>query len=186
MAELAELGAEAFIEACDVTDRARLAASIAAIPADRPLTAVIHAAGRLDDGTISSLSPEQFATVWPGKVEAAVHLAELTRDADLAAFVLFSSVVGTVGGAGQGNYAAANTVLDAYAGQLREQGVPATSLAWGLWATPGGMTGRMDRADVARMARAGIGAMPTEYGLALFDAALAADRATLVPAAIRN
>ncbi|HEY3871623.1 MAG TPA: type I polyketide synthase, partial [Actinocrinis sp.] len=180
--ELAALGAEAFIESCDVTDRAQLAAVLAEIPADRPLTAVLHAAGRLDDGTISSLSPEQLASVWPAKVEAAVRLGELTRDAGLAAFVLFSSVVGTAGGAGQGNYAAANTVLDAYAEQLRAAGLPAISLAWGLWATPGGMTGRMDRTDVARMARAGIGAMPTEEGLALFDAALAADRPTLVPA----
>ncbi|WP_246868408.1 type I polyketide synthase [Saccharopolyspora sp. ASAGF58] len=164
----AELGAE--IVACDVTDRAALAAVID----QYPITAIVHAAGALDDGVIESLTPERLATVRAPKTTAALHLHELTRHKDLKAFVMFSSVAGFLGTPGQGNYAAANSALDALAEIRRAEGLPATSIAWGLWAEASTMTGDLTGSDRARLARFGVAGMSETEALALFDASLTA------------
>ncbi|MFE2447585.1 type I polyketide synthase, partial [Streptomyces sp. NPDC059426] len=182
VAELAELGAQATVAACDAADREALAGLLATIPADRPLTAVVHTAGVLDDGVIDMLTPERVDTALRPKVDAAVNLHELTRDLDLSAFVLFSAAAGTLGGAGQGGYAAANVFLDALAGHRRATGRTALSLVWGMWAEERGMGGRLGEADQQRAARGGVLPLSAEEGLALFDAAHAvADEAVLVP-----
>ncbi|WP_328642061.1 type I polyketide synthase [Streptomyces canus] len=179
--ELTALGARVRIEACDVADREQTAALLATVPDDLPLTAVVHSAGLLDDGVIGALTPERLDRVLRPKLDAAWHLHELTRDLDLSAFVLFSSVSGLVGAAGQANYAAANTFLDALAAHRRALGLPAHALAFGLWDQSGGMAERLDTADLARMARAGVASLDEDEGLALFDVALAHDEALLVP-----
>ncbi|WP_421106309.1 type I polyketide synthase [Streptomyces sp. NEAU-S77] len=179
--ELAGLGAEVRWAACDVADRDALAEVLAAVPAEHPLTGVVHTAGVLDDGVIGSLTPERLAKVLRPKVDAAWNLHELTADLDLSAFVLFSSASGVFGGAGQGNYAAANAYVDALAQHRRARGLAGTSLAWGLWADASGMTGELDDADVSRMSRGGVGALSATEGLELFDAASGAGEALLVP-----
>ncbi|MGR3939504.1 SDR family NAD(P)-dependent oxidoreductase, partial [Streptomyces sp. BRA346] len=180
--ELAELGAEATVVACDAADREALAGLLAGIPADRPLTAVVHTAGVLDDGVIDMLTPERLDRVLRPKVDAAVNLHELTRDLDLSAFVLFSAAAGTIGGAGQGGYAAANVFLDALAGHRRATGLAAQSLVWGMWAEARGMGGRIGEADLKRAARGGVLPLSAEEGLALFDAArTVTGEAVLVP-----
>ncbi|WP_443626009.1 type I polyketide synthase [Amycolatopsis magusensis] len=186
-ADLADLGAEVSISACDAADRTALESLLAGV--SRPLTAVVHAAGVLDDATITALTPEQLANVWRPKVDAARNLHELTGE--LSAFVLFSSIASTIGTPGQANYAASNAYLDALAEHRRAQGRPALSLAWGYWAETTGMTGHLDHADHTRMARAGIIPLATAQGFELFDAALTTDRAVVVPAkmdtaALRN
>nr|URG42894.1 PieA2 [Streptomyces conglobatus] len=181
VAELAGLGAHTTVAACDAADREALAAVLAGIPADRPLTGVVHAAGVLDDGVLTSLTPERVHTVLRPKVDAAWHLHELTRDAGLRMFVLFSAAGGVLGNAGQANYAAANGYLDALAHHRRAHGLPGTSLAWGLWADASEMTGGLDEADRLRMRRAGVLPMSSAEALEMFDAALAEDRPLVLP-----
>ncbi|MES4908498.1 type I polyketide synthase [Streptomyces sp. NPDC000395] len=170
-AELAALGAEVSVVACDVADRGAVAGLLAGIPAEHPLTAVVHTAGVLDDGVVGALTPERLSTVLRPKVDAAWHLHELTRDLDLAAFVMFSSLAGVSGAAGQGNYAAANAFLDALAAHRAAHGRVATSLAWGAWEQSTGMTGTLDGAELRRSARTGLPPLSVAQGLALFDAA---------------
>jgi polyketide synthase 12 len=166
---------------CDVSDRASLASLLSGIPDAHPLTGVVHAAGVLDDGVLPSMTPERLRTVFAPKVDAAWLLHELTLDADLAFFSVFSSATGTLGGVGQAGYAAANAFLDALAAHRKARGLPAGSLAWGLWSEPGGMTAHLTGADLARMARAGSGALSAEEGLRLFDAAMDVDEAVVLP-----
>jgi acyl transferase domain-containing protein len=181
--ELTAAGAEVTVAACDVADRAALAALLATIDPEQPLSAVVHTAGALDDGVVTALSPERLDRVLDPKAQAAWHLHELTAGTPLSAFVLFSSVMGLLGNPGQANYAAANAFLDAVAQHRRARGLPATSLAWGLWAKASGMTGHL-RDDTLRRGAARTGVLTTtaDDGLALFDAACATSEALLVPA----
>ncbi|MFF2620153.1 type I polyketide synthase, partial [Kitasatospora sp. NPDC058046] len=179
LAELRAAGAEVTLAACDVADRRQLAELLAAVPAERPLTAVVHTAGVVDDGTVLSLSPEQFDRVLAPKVTGALNLHELAGD--VGGFVLFSAAAGVLGNPGQANYAAANCFLDALAQRRRAQGRPAVSMAWGLWQERSGMAGRLVDADLERIVRGGAVPMSAETGLALFDAAVASGEAVLVP-----
>ncbi|MBC2874318.1 SDR family NAD(P)-dependent oxidoreductase [Streptomyces sp. TYQ1024] len=181
VAELEALGARVDVRACDVSDRTALAAALAAVPADRPLTAVVHAAGVVDDAVVPALTAERAAAVLAPKADAAHHLHELTRGRPLAAFVLFSSATATLGGAGQGSYAAANAYLDALAAHRAAAGLPALSLAWGPWEGTGGMADALDEAGRRRMRRSGVLPLSADEGLALFDSALAGDRPMLLP-----
>nr|WP_051783711.1 MULTISPECIES: type I polyketide synthase [unclassified Streptomyces] len=183
VAELRRAGAEVTVERCDAADREALRRLLAAIPDAHPLTAVVHTAGVLDDGVLTALDAGRMDTVARPKVDAAWNLHELTRDANLTSFVLFSSVAGVTGAAGQANYAAANAFLDALARSRSALGLPAVSLAWGLW-EGSGMGGRLAGADVERMNRSGVGGLSREEGLALFDTALATGEPHLVPAAL--
>ncbi|WP_072690196.1 type I polyketide synthase [Rhodococcus marinonascens] len=171
-------GVEVRTAACDVADRAAVAALLADIP---DLSGVIHAAGVLDDGTAATLSQDQLHAVLRPKVDGAWHLHELTSDRDLSAFVLFSSAAGVLGGAGQANYAAANVFLDALAQHRRIRGLPAISMAWGLWDRPSGMTSHLNAADLDRLQRNGIDTISPESGPALFDAAMVLNRPLIVP-----
>ncbi|MFI1161521.1 type I polyketide synthase [Streptomyces sioyaensis] len=173
-AELNALGAQVTVAACDVADRAALAGLLATLPVDRPLKAVVHMAMVLDDGIVLSLTPERLDAVLRPKVDGALALHEATRGMDLSAFVLFSSIAGVLGGAGQGNYAAANAFLDALARHRRGQGAPAVSLAWGLWAGRGLTTSGASRLLAHPLPIAG--------GMRLFDAVCGLDEGTPVAA----
>ncbi|WP_406276815.1 SDR family NAD(P)-dependent oxidoreductase [Nocardia sp. NBC_00881] len=181
-AELTELGAHVQIVACDVSDRAAVTELLTTVPTQWPLTGVVHTAGVLDDGVVTSLTPERIDTVLSAKADAAWYLHELTREMDLAMFVLYSSAAGVLGSPGQGNYAAANSFLDMLAEQRRVAGHTATAIAWGLWTAETGMTGQLGEVDAARMSHGGVLGLSAEQGLALFDAALRQDRAGVVAA----
>ncbi|MFC8723112.1 beta-ketoacyl synthase N-terminal-like domain-containing protein, partial [Kitasatospora sp. NPDC057198] len=181
-ADIAARGGWARIVACDVTDRAALAAVIDALPAENPLGSVFHAAGIIDDGMVDSLTPDRVAAVLRPKVDAAWHLHELTRDAGLDHFVLFSSVAAAFGGAGQANYAAANAFLDSLAAHRRAAGLAGTALAWGPWMPEAGIGRDLDEVMLRRMTGSGLAALDEHEGLTLLDLALARAEAVLVPA----
>ena len=181
-AELAARGAHADIVACDVSDLDQLAAALDGVP----LSAVVHTAGVLDDGILTDLTDERLGRVLAAKTASALHLHELTADLDLDAFVLYSSVAGVIGSAGQAAYAAANAALDALAVARRAQGLPAVSLAWGMWETAEGMGGNLSSAELARMRRQGFPALPGEEALGLLDAALRVNEPLAVPVALRT
>ncbi|MFD3843693.1 SDR family NAD(P)-dependent oxidoreductase, partial [Streptomyces sp. NPDC058642] len=180
VADLARLGTDAEIIACDVADPEELATLLHKIPAEHPLTAVVHAAGVVDDAVLTALTPDQVEAVLRPKLDAALTLHHLTRDLDLSAFVLFSSTASVFGGPGQANYAAANAFLDALAHHRRAHNLPATSVAWGLWGETSGMTGRLDRADLDRLTRSGLAPLSSPAALALLDTASAGDDALFV------
>uniref|UniRef100_UPI003F5A59CC SDR family NAD(P)-dependent oxidoreductase n=1 Tax=Streptomyces asoensis TaxID=249586 RepID=UPI003F5A59CC len=180
-AELEQAGAVVRVAACDVADRDALAGLLAGVPVDAPLSGVVHTAGVLDDGVIAGLTAERLAGVFRPKVDAVLTLHEATQGMDLDAFVLYSSAAGVLGGPGQGNYSAANAFLDAFAQWRRGQGLPAVSLAWGLWGASSAMTGSLGESDQARMSRGGIRPLSVDEGMALFDAGLGADEPALVP-----
>ncbi|WP_268256281.1 beta-ketoacyl reductase, partial [Streptomyces minutiscleroticus] len=182
VAELEAGGARVRVVAADVGDRAAVAEVLAGVEVEHPLTAVVHAAGVLADGVFDGLSSERVEAVFGPKVDGAWHLHELTRDAGLAAFVVFSSGAGVFGSAGQSAYAAANAFVDGLVRRRRDAGLPGVSLAWGLWAQASGLTGTLDDTARARLQqRGGQRALSTAEALALFDAALGSEEPVLVP-----
>jgi short-subunit dehydrogenase/acyl carrier protein len=180
VADLVAAGAQVRLEANDLSDAGSLRALLDGVE----LTAVIHAAGALDDGVITGLNPQRLDTVLRAKVDAALTLHAATAGRPLSRFILFSSVAGLLGNAGQGNYAAANTWLDAFAAHRRAAGLPATSLAWGPWDSDTGMAGTLTDAERDRIRRGGILMMAPSQALARFDAALSSDTALLAPVAL--
>ncbi|WP_322756772.1 SDR family NAD(P)-dependent oxidoreductase, partial [Frankia sp. Cas3] len=167
--ELTELGAQVTIAHCDAADRAQVTELLAALPADPPLTAVIHTAGVSNDGLIDALTPEAMQTVLRSKITGAMNLDELTRDRDLSAFVMFSSVSGVLGTAGQASYGAANTFLDSLVQARRARGLAATSFGWGMWGG-GGMAALGSNEE--RIVRVGIRAMDPQEAMAVMDQAM--------------
>ncbi|MCW2551624.1 MAG: polyketide synthase, partial [Mycobacterium sp.] len=181
VAELSAAGAHVRVLAADAADRAELRSVVGSVAA---LTGVIHAAGVLDDAVVGSLTPDRVDPVLRAKVDAAWNLHELSLETNVAAFVMFSSMAGVVGSSGQANYCAANTFLDALSAHRRAHGLPATSLAWGLWEQASDMTGHLADADLTRLGRDGILAMSTQDAMALFDSAMVVGEPLLAPVRI--
>ncbi|MCR6483203.1 type I polyketide synthase [Amycolatopsis sp. OK19-0408] len=184
VAELTAAGVAVSVVAADVGAREDVRRVLDSVPPKHPLGAVVHAAGVLADGMLGSITGARLDRVLRPKADGAWHLHELTRDAPPAEFVCFSSAAGVLGAAGQGAYAAANAFLDALMTERRAAGLPATALAWGLWAPDedaAGMAGGLGAADWARLGRGGMLGLTTEQGLDLWDAARAADRVLLAP-----
>ncbi|WP_327139051.1 type I polyketide synthase [Nocardia sp. NBC_01327] len=191
VAELTALGAQVTAESCDVTDRAAVDAVLARIPHAHPLTAVVHTAGVIDDAVLGDVTPERLSAVLRPKIDGAWNLHEATLGLPVRAFVVYSSIAGVLGGPGQSAYAAANVAMDALMAIRHRAGLPAKSLAWGLWEQRSELTAALSDVDLKRMSRSGIRGFSAETGAALFDAAHAVPDPLLIPAdldlaALRN
>ncbi|GAA3368398.1 hypothetical protein GCM10020367_06570 [Streptomyces sannanensis] len=183
VAELSELGATATVVACDAADRDDVTSVMALFDEKRPLRGVVHAAGVLDDGALTALTPERLDTVYLPKVDGLWHLHQLTQDMELDFFMMFSSIASVMGAPGQGNYAAANAFLDALAHLRRAKGLPATSVAFGPWEGDG-MAAGLSEFDRARFAQLGLDRLAPEEGLELFELAVRSGRALTMAAAL--
>ncbi|MEU5100146.1 SDR family NAD(P)-dependent oxidoreductase, partial [Streptomyces sp. NPDC020996] len=139
--EIRALGAEVTLAACDMADREQVRAVLDAIPADAPLTAVVHAVGIVQSTLVEEMTVDEFREINAGKVGGARHLDQLLGDTELDAFVLFSSNSGVWGSGRHGGYAPGNAYLDAFAARRRARGLTATSVAWGAWGGGGMMEG---------------------------------------------
>ncbi|WP_416904852.1 type I polyketide synthase [Micromonospora echinospora] len=170
---LRESGAEVTVASADVARPEDVARLVAAVPADRPLRGVVHAAGVLADGVLLQQPWTDFARVLAPKVDGGWNLHQATRDLPLDFFVLFSSAASLLGTAGQANYAAANAFLDGLAHHRRSQGLPAVSVNWGPW-TEAGMAARAGQAE-GRWAAQGIGGITPEQGTEALEAILRVD-----------
>ncbi|MFD9604697.1 SDR family NAD(P)-dependent oxidoreductase, partial [Streptomyces sp. NPDC059970] len=174
-AEISALGSKVTFAACDVTDRDALRSLLGSLSDDQPLTSVFHTAATLDDGTLDALTGERIERAGRAKTLGAKNLHDLTADAPLTAFVLFSSFASAFGAPGLGGYAPGNAYLDGLARQRRAEGLPATSVAWGTWAGSG-----MAEGPVAeRFRRHGVVEMAPEEALDALQTAL--DRAEVCP-----
>ena len=178
--ELRALGSRITLVACDIADRDAVKALIGSVPDEYPLRGIVHAAGVSDDGTVDLSTSAQVDRVLAPKVDGALHLHELSSHLDLSAFVMFSSVLGTLGKAGSSDYAAANAFLDAIAAHRRAQGLPATSIAWGLWAPISDSSRGARELDRLPASSAGVGELSAEEGLRLFDQVCRADAALAI------
>lgn len=181
VAELAKLGAKATIVGGDIADLDGLGSILQMFTADRPLRGVIHAAGVVDSGILSSLTPQKCATTFAPKVDGLWNLHQLTKNMDLDLFMMFSSISGVMGLPGLGNYAAANSFSDVLAYLRRAQGLPATSVAYGTWGGDG-MATTLVSTTRAHLSQLGLGFLAPEAGLKLFEQAVHHGRALTVAA----
>jgi myxalamid-type polyketide synthase MxaE and MxaD/epothilone polyketide synthase C/epothilone polyketide synthase D len=164
IAALEAQGARVTVARVDVTDRAEMERVLEGVAASgMPLSGVVHAAGVLDDGLLSQQTSARFRRVMAPKILGALHLHTLTRGCPLDFFVMYASVAGLLGSPGQGNYAAANTFLDALAHHRRVEGLPATSIDWGGFSEVGLAAAQDNRG--ARMASRGMRSLTPAEGL---------------------
>jgi len=161
--ELEALGAQVFAESFDVTDRNSVAAFLARLEEEArpPLRGIIHSAGVTHPRMLMETNAEEFLRGMPAKVQGAWNLHSLTRNKDLDFFILFSSLAAVIVSVGQGNYAAANTFLDALAHRRRAENLPALSINWGAWGDVG-MAVQLDL--LSFFERRGLYAMTSEQG----------------------
>ena len=159
-----ETGAQLVVAQGDVSQRADVLKLLEEIGQNMPpLKGILHAAGIVADGVLLQQDWDLFVQVMTPKIMGAWNLHQLTKGSKLDFFVLFSSIASIFGSAGQGNYAAANAFLDAFAHYRKSQGLPALSINWGAWNDLGMMAALSGR-DQLRWARQGIDGMFPEQG----------------------
>ncbi|BCJ50493.1 polyketide synthase [Actinoplanes sp. NBRC 14428] len=164
--ELTATGVGVSVAACDVADRDAVADLLASIPAEHPLTAVVHAAGSLDGGPIAGLTTAAFGEILAAKVLGAAHLDDLLDHDRIETVLLFGSISATWGVGNQAAYSAANTYLDALARQRHDRGGHTVSVAWGPWEA--GIAPH-DEAAADSLRRGGLPLLPVDSGLAALD-----------------
>ena len=176
--DLRARGIRVEVELADVTRADAVDAMLKRMDATLPtLGGVIHSVGVLSDGALANQTWERFEQVlWP-KVIGAWHLHRATMDRDLDLFVLFSSVTGVLGNAGQANHAAANAFLDQLAGHRRALGLPGQSIAWGAWSGLGEAEEQRERI-AQQLEASGTGWMTPQKGLMAFDRLVREDLTT--------
>ena len=179
LSRIESTGARVRVEAIDVTDREALAKLIAALPPERPLRGIVHAAAVLEDAMLVNQTPDSFARVMHPKVAGAWNLHQVSEGLDLDFFVLYGSAASVLGAPGQANYVAANAFLSGLASHRRGLGLPALCLGWGPFADVG--LAAADAARGVRLGSRGLHEFTVDEGLELFTRLRGSERAELLP-----
>ncbi|WP_170319936.1 type I polyketide synthase [Polyangium spumosum] len=175
IAAMREVGAEILVASVDVSRREEVDALLARLAESMPaLAGVAHTAAVLDDHTLLELTEESFRNVFAPKALGALNLHAALGDRDLDFFLLYSSVAALVGSPGQGNYTAANALLDALAEERQRRGLRTTSIQWGGFADVGLAAAEANRGK--RLAHRGIGSFTVDEGLLALERVLCASR----------
>jgi len=164
------VGARIRVMQCDVGSADDVRRAVAAIRAEMPpLRGVIQSAGVLEDRALLLQDWDAFTRVLRPKVDGSWYLHTATAEDPLDFFVMYASIAGLLGSAGQANHAAANAFQDALAHHRRAMGLPALSIDWGVWATIGAAA---ERGVGQRVAAQGLGEIPPEEGLRALETLL--------------
>ena len=184
IAALREQGVTVQVELADVTDTQAVDAMLERIDATLPpLAGVIHSVGVLSDAALTNQTWDSFRqVVWP-KVLGAWHLHRATMNRDLDMFIVFSSIAGVLGNAGQANHSAANAFLDQLAGHRRALGLPGQSIAWGAWSELGEAAEQRERI-AAQLEAAGTGWITPQQGLRALETVVRQDLTTGMVASV--
>ncbi|MGV9264029.1 alpha/beta fold hydrolase, partial [Kitasatospora sp. NPDC003701] len=178
-------GARVSRAVCDLTDREALGRLLRAVPADRPLTAVVHLPGAEVSGAAAEEAAEEAQRHLRAQLLAAENVDLLTRGAEVTTFVLCSTPAGTLGRPDRAGAGAVGAFLDALAHRRRAAGLAATVLGrepsagtdrsapepWSAWLSASGGPGLLGAAIgsglpavVAMRPRAGNRAVPDHSG----------------------
>ncbi|NTB97748.1 SDR family oxidoreductase [Agrobacterium tumefaciens] len=166
LAKIEELGGKAAYFACDIADAKDVGRTVAAIEETLgKVTGIVHGAGLLADKRIEKKTAEDFTAVFDTKVRGLQNLMHALQPEAIKHLVLFSSVSGFFGNAGQTDYAMANEALNKFAHMFKAQYPDAfvRSIGWGPWDS--GMVN-----DVLKKAygERGLAIIPVETGIRFF------------------
>lgn len=133
--KIEQLGARVMTASVDITDidQVKTWLSHHIREGGRPVRGIVHAAGSVDDRLLVNMTETDFTTVMAPKISGARVLHDTFEGHDLEFFVMFGSAGSVIASPGQGNYAAANAFLDAFAHYRHAQGLPALTIGWGPW-----------------------------------------------------
>ncbi|HEY0935359.1 MAG TPA: beta-ketoacyl synthase N-terminal-like domain-containing protein, partial [Trebonia sp.] len=188
-AALAGAGTDVVVAACDLTRRTDTEGLLRWAEGSGPAwSAVIHAAVATELKRVEDAALPDLALALGAKAAGAAVLDELTAGLGLEQFVMFSSIAATWGVAEHASYAAANAYLDALAETRRSRGLPATSVAWGVWSSGGrfdegaAADGRPESIVPQRLARQGLRLLDPRQALSVLGQVLAEDQTALAVA----
>ncbi|MBW7476952.1 SDR family NAD(P)-dependent oxidoreductase [Paenibacillus oenotherae] len=138
MMEIEALGARVVAYSADIADYAAMSALLDDLRESfGPIRGVIHSAGVAGSGIVMQKEESVFFDVLRPKVQGTWVLDRLTENDPLDFFVMYSSIAGVFGGAGQSDYTAANAFMDAYAGYRQQRGRRTLSINWPAWKEAG-------------------------------------------------
>jgi polyketide synthase PksN len=164
IASIEQQGGEAAYFPADIADLDSLQAAIAAAR-ERfgAIDGVVHSALTLKDGSLRTLSDEDFLQVLRPKMLGCMNLTAAFADASLDFMLFFSSANSYWGNAKQSNYVAASAFEDAWAEHAaRAQGLPTRVVNWGYWGGVGVVASDFYR---KQMQMGGVGSIEADEGL---------------------
>ncbi|MFN7096110.1 MAG: SDR family NAD(P)-dependent oxidoreductase, partial [Gammaproteobacteria bacterium] len=137
---------------------------------------IIHGAGTNSYDKLPELTYEKFVSEASPKIMGGWLLHKLSLNYKVDFFILLSSIASIWGAGTQSHYSAGNSFLDSLAHYRKQQGLPALSINWGMWADGGMATEEISY----KLSKMGISSMSSQQALAFFDIALTLDQPQVI------